>query len=353
MSNHFQSDVRRALRVAFIVACLLMAATRLFGNPVPMPPAFPRPDGDAGPTKVSVGMWASDIVRIDSVEQSFEVGLFVVLRWHDPGLAHSGQGIKTYALDDVWHPKWIAVNGNGSLRQILPEKVEAMPDGTVIYRQQVVGSFIQKLDLREFPFDRQRFCARFAVMGYRPEEIQFVPDESMVAAGCPQGVGIAKTLTLADWKVDAPLAYSEAYHAVPGIQLPGYVFEFPAARLSKYYLLKVLCPLLLIVLMSWTVFWIDPGNGGSQIGVATTSMLTLIAYRFAVGADVPKLPYLTRFDAFTLASTLLVFFALVEVMVTTNLASGGNLQLSRLIDRRCRFIFPILFVISSTIIFFR
>jgi hypothetical protein len=69
-------------------------------------------------------------------------------------------------------------------------------------------------------------------------------------------------------------------------------------------------------MMSWTVFWIDPTNGGPQISVAVTSMLTLIAYRFAIGSEVPKLPYLTRLDGFILAGSLLVFLSLIEVMLT-------------------------------------
>src|SRR4029077_14072485 len=75
--------------------------------------------------------------------------------------------------------------------------------------------------------------------------------------------------------------------------------------------------LLLIVMMSSTGFWIHPTKGGPEISVAVTSMLTLIAYRFAIGSEVPKLPYLTRLDAFILASSLLVFLSLIEVMLTT------------------------------------
>jgi hypothetical protein len=35
----------------------------------------------------------------------------------------------------------------------------------------------------------------------------------------------------------------------------------------------------MIVAMSWLVFWIDPKESGSQINVAITTMLTLIAVR--------------------------------------------------------------------------
>jgi hypothetical protein len=56
-------------------------------------------------------------------------------------------------------------------------------------------------------------------------------------------------------------------------------------------------PLVLIVIMSWCSFWIDPVNANSQISIAVTSMLTLIAYRYAVDTQVPRLPYMTRVDA--------------------------------------------------------
>ena len=56
------------------------------------------------------------------------------------------------------------------------------------------------------------------------------------------------------------------------------VLEFEAHRLLGFYIWKVMIPLVLIVFMSWTVFWIDPVHVAAQIGVATTSMLTFIAY---------------------------------------------------------------------------
>ena len=259
--------------------------------------------------------------------------------------------MKTYALADIWHPELLAANDDGSVKRTLPQKAEVTSDGTVIYRQLFAGSFAQRLDLRAFPFDQHRFGAHFLIVGYRPEEIQFIPDEALVAAGLPQGAGIA-TLTLADWKVDAPAALTQPYQTAPGLQIAGYAFEFHATRLSQYYLLKVILPLLLIVMMSWTVFWIDPTNGGPQISVAVTSMLTLIAYRFSIGSEVPRLPYLTRLDAFILASSLLVFLSLIEVMLTIRLATDNRTDLARIIDR-CRIFFPLVFIGASAAIFLR
>jgi len=124
-----------------------------------------------------------------------------------------------------------------------------------------------------------------------------------------------------------------------------------ASRSMQHYILKVILPLVLIVIMSWTVFWIDPSEGGSQIGVAVTSMLTLIAYRFAIDTQLPRLPYMTRLDAFILISTLLVFLSLIEVLLTTILDNKQQIERAKTIDRYCRVIFPVIFAVASVAIF--
>ena len=82
-------------------------------------------------------------------------------------------------------------------------------------------------------------------------------------------------------------------------------------------------------------------------------MLTLIAYRFALDSDVPKLPYVTRLDAFVLNGTLLVFLSLIEVMVTTKLAANGRRPLAEKVDLHSRWAFPAVFVLLTLLIFFR
>jgi cadmium resistance protein CadD (predicted permease) len=118
-----------------------------------------------------------------------------------------------------------------------------------------------------------------------------------------------------------------------------------------YYAIKIVTPLLLIVAMSWLVFWIDPKELGSNISVAITAMLTLIAYRFSIGELVPKVSYLTRLDYFILGSTLMVFLALLLVIITSNLTKSGQAQLAKSIDKWSRIIFPVMLIIITMIDF--
>lgn len=322
-------------------------------TPSPLPPTPPRPGGDAGPTKVGYAAWIGDITRIDSVEQTFSANMVIVLRWHDPALAHAGPGAKRYALDDIWNPRYLIANEEDSADLSLPEAADVAPDGTAVYRQRIVGTFAQGLNLRAFPFDQDTFRVQFVALGHRPEEIQFAPDDVAVKIGLLHGVSIAEKLTLQDWQVTSTTSHVRPYHVTPGVELASFAVEFSAERRSHHFVIKVILPLILIVAMSWAVFWIEPADASTQFGISVTAMLTLIAYRFAIDGDVPKLPYLTRLDAFVLMSTVLVFLSLIEVMLTTKFANRNRLALAQAIDRRCRWIFPLVFVVGTAVTFLR
>ena len=211
----------------------------------------------------------------------------------------------------------------------------------MIYRQRLWGTFAQPLNLIDFPFDKQQFKIQLAAIGYNMKEIELRPN--------PQGrMGIAE-LSVTDWNILDWQAGAAPYKLIPGndTALPGFSFSFEAERKSEYFVVKVILPLILIVAMSWIVFWIDPKESGIQISVAITTMLTLIAYRFAVGADLPKVSYLTRLDFFILSATILVFASLIEVVVTSTLAGQEKLELARKLDRWSRWLFPATFSVFT------
>jgi hypothetical protein len=297
-----------------------------------------RPDEWKGPTQVHFLVFVIDIDNIDGAAQSFAANIFVSLRWKDERLAQETASLRQMSLDQVWNPRVVLVNEGGIVRTSMPEVVEVSPDGTVTYRQRYYGPLSQPLKLSQFPMDQHRFTIRFAAAGYRSEELDFVPEADIRGTKITGG-GISGELSLPDWTILEHQIAPNPYEPVKGLLVPGFTFEFIAKRSFPYYLWQVVVPLLLIVMMSSTVFWIDPTNVGSQIGIATSSIFTLIAYRFVMAGLLPRLPYMTKMDYFILASTLLVFMALVEVIVTSSLVRSNRERLARNIDRSARVVF--------------
>jgi hypothetical protein len=333
-------------RIHFLLLFFFLVSIRL-AQSAEAPVLIERPAPEAGPTEVSVGIWIVDINNIDSAQQSFSAEIALVLRWKDPRLAHTGSGVVRYPLEQVWHPRVGIANETASVIRKLPDGVEVEPNGTLIYRQRYAGAFTQRLRLQSFPFDRQTFRIQLVAVRYLPNEVRFVPDEDWVRNGLKNAGGIAPSITLPDWTIEKWETRPLSYALTPGLQYSGYVFEFTASRNVQHYVLKVILPLVLIVMMSWSVFWTDPTNSNTQFSIAVTSMLTLIAYRYAVDSQLPRLPYMTRLDVFFLISTLLVFFSLIEVLVTTILDNNQQTARAKKIDRYCRVIVPVIFVIAS------
>jgi hypothetical protein len=116
------------------------------------------------------------------------------------------------------------------------------------------------------------------------------------------------------------------YALAPRHQYSGYAFEFTASRNVQPYVLKVIPDL-------------------TPIPVQLKSR-SASGWRTSV-VSVPLLPYMTRLDVFILASTLLVFFSLIEVVATIILDNTQKKKRAVRIDRYCRFIFPVIFGIAS------
>jgi len=291
--------------------------------------------------KVDVGIYVINIEEVNSAKQSYKATLALDMRWNDPTLVcdsseDKGRVIK-YNLESIWNPSMIIKNEEQIVKQF---QYKAWVDcqGNVDYGEILYGDFVTIANIKEFPFDQRPLKIELVSTEYETSELQFVNDKAIT--------GRAKNFSVTDWHIgEAPVVKSGAYHFKPGNRnLASFVYELTAKRNYNYFVWKIIIPLILIVIMSWAVFWIPPSQLGPQIGLAMTSMLTLIAYRFAIGHVVPNVAYLTRFDKFVFGSTLLVFFAFVEAIICGSLSHSNNDKLAKRIDWYSRFIFPATFV---------
>lgn len=298
-------------------------------------------DGKA--TEVHVVGAVLDVDKINSAEQNFTLNFYAIFRWLDPRLAHDGPGNDIRGLSEVWNPRLTIINTQRYWENTRDE-VEITPEGLVTYRLHVFGDFSQPLDLRNFPQDSHIFEVPVVAAGYRPHEVTLLPDSRVDSF-------ITERLSVADWQVSNMLGASREVTLANGLKLPGFVFSFEGQRLLHHYVIKAIIPLVLIVMMSWVVFWIDPRQVPNQLSLAVTTVLTLIAYHIALSGRLPDIPYLTHMDKFLFSSTVLVFMALIEAVITSHLSSTERLEKARRIDRTARWLFPLLFTSALTFSF--
>ena len=287
-----------------------------------------------GPTEVATMLYVLDVREIDGSRQTFAADIFIRMRWNDSRLASEGN--KTFSLNEVWNPGIQVVN-RITVQSTFPEIVEVDGNGNATYRQRYTGQFSTKMDLKKFPFDRQRISIRFASPGISPAEVRFVPDAES---------GLGNELSITDWRISSWQTRPESYQVSPGGRsVAGFLFEFRAERYFLFFLVQIVVPMALILGMSWIVFWLDPTQPGPRISISITSMLTIVAYRLLLGNFLPRLSFLTRMDYFVFGSTFLVFLSLGVVVWINRLFLAKKEDQGLRLDKHARWIFPALFVL--------
>jgi hypothetical protein len=153
---------------------------------------------------------------------------------------------------------------------------------------------------------------------------------------------MAQNLSMPDFQVTSWKAQQRPYFVIPGENgTAGFIMEIKTERLASYYIWKVIFPLCLIVILSWSPLWIDPTASGTSIGISTTAFLTLVAYLFAVTVLLPRVPYLTRLDQFILLSTLLVISGLIQSVLSAFMVNLNKLILAKDLNFKSRIVYPI------------
>ena len=335
--------MRRLLLVALVALCSEAAGARpanadtQTGDRANL--GAERPDPAGVPTPVEVRAFVADVIDINNVKQEFTADIYITVTWKDSRLA--GATTRKLALTDVWHPKLTIVNER-DLDDLMASVVTVEPDGTITYLMRLIGTLSARMDLREFPYDRQTLSVSVISIGYTPEEIEFRP-----AGELTEGF---EDFSISGWHLTLqrstvrPIVISSTGRNVAHIE-----FKIGAERDVGYYLWVMYVPLVFIVFMAWMVFWIDPSLIPSQIALSTASVFSLIAFRFSIRLSLPAVSYMTRMDKFVLGCTVLVFLALGQAVMTGRLSKQGRDALARKLDRWGRWVYVAAFAAIAII----
>ncbi len=121
------------------------------------------------------------------------------------------------------------------------------------------------------------------------------------------------------------------------------------ARKPGFYLWKVFLPLVIIVALSWSIFWMPEERFAGRSRITATGVLTLVAYQFAFGADQPRIGYLTLLDKTMILSFGLLASSMLESLIVSRL-QDSNPDRALGVDRLSRMIFPAVYAIGLFLI---
>ena len=333
-----------ALLLLFLIPGFAQAAENCS---IPAALANSRPDSGGPPTVVNLILLVIEIKEINDVDQYFTAHFLLDARWKDPRLATSNLAVDNrscrWSLDSIWSPRLAFVNGE-KLDTYRNDIDSVSEDGEVRHIQRHIGIFSSDFDLRQFPQDSQDLVISVVAGGHSTDQVRFLVNE--------EGPVFDHIKAIPGWDISGGSSALNTLNVTAlGTEMSQAQYMLTVERRLGYYIWKVIVPLGLIVAMSWAVFWIDPAHLGPQVTLSSAAVFALIAFQLSLGFMLPKISYLTRIDIYVLGSTILVFAALAEGVLTARLTATGRGPAARSLDRALRWAFPAVFLMIVSIAF--
>jgi len=315
---------------------------------------FALPPNPDGPVLVDLGLYIIAITAINMTDNTFHMEGFLDLVWCDPRLAYSVSQVgeqeeiflEEAALDkmeEMWWPDLVFVNEAG-VSEIENIELLVLPDGTINYQHRFNVELGTNYDLRQFPFDRQLLEVEIESFAWSNEYLVLRQEE--------EKVGFSTDFQIPEWEIMQVEAHVEEKQEVRDRKpFSEFLMTIEVARLSSYYQWKILLPLMILVAISWSVFWMIGDGLADRMSVSLTGILTIVAYQFVVADGLPKVSYFTLMDSILTLSFIMMALTIMQNIYVNTLYLHEKEDAATQWDRLCRWLFPLSYFGGLVIMF--
>ena len=273
-----------AVLIAGLAAPAAAAPNRFAAFPAGLDPnaMLLPPPTDGGPVKVSVALHVLNLSSIDEVRERFQLTGYLLTKWRDPRLTYQPSGpadkFRVLAPDAVWRPKLVIINV-ASPRHTDEESLRVGPDGVLSFAERFDAVLTSTFHLKSFPFDAQNLEVIIHPFTVQQAFVTFAANQFPVWTAAE----FNSYSSLESWRFKSmTFEIGKTASQFGKDTMAEARFEIAVERSYGFYLWKVFLPLLLMVVVSWSVFWFDPPEVSSQVQIAVTTILTIIAFALAI-----------------------------------------------------------------------
>ena len=204
------------------------------------------------------------------MRQSVTVGIVLL------GVANISERAGTWDADYYLYESWAPTPGFTPQTEVVNESNRIdeqfddteLRDGRCVRTRRIRSTLRDAFKLKLFPFDRQVLHLQLSDAQYDLRQVQY--DDHPAVLGVEDSVAS----DLPGWKQDGALSFSKAVQrfrwesGAPDYTLG--VFAIDVRRHVTYHLIKFFLPLLVVLVVAFAVFWIDPDDLGSAMSIGVT-----------------------------------------------------------------------------------
>eukprot|EP00795_Rhopilema_esculentum_P002077 gene2077-17647_t len=270
-----------------------------------------RPFYGEKPVEVIIDCHVLSFGDINEVEMEYTLDVYFLQIWFDPRFNVSDKRYENATveligpqLQDLWLPDTIFVNSKRSKFHAITIDNRFLTiylsDGMIAYHSRITMTAACRMDLRRYPFDTQQCKLAIESYGHDQNQVKYTWRQDQ---GCRHECNKVYIYDkdMANFEILEAKKTKEAtvYHAENFSKATA---SFVFRRRRQYFIFRIYIPSILIVMVSWSTFWISQDAVPARAGICITTILTLITMLGVVNTNMPKVSYIKAIDLYLLVS---------------------------------------------------
>ncbi len=166
----------------------------------------------------------------------------------------------------------------------------------------IQANLVSPIDLKKFPFDKQKLEIIIEDKKKPMEELEYVPNL--------EETGIDDSITFIGWNMEDWKAYSKKhYYDVYDETYSQYVFEIPISRIKINAVFKTFLPITFIILVMLSSFVLDPDKITTRLAMVGSALVASVMFHVSIANQIPPVGYLTFIDKFMVLTYFVILLS--------------------------------------------
>ncbi|XP_060595428.1 cys-loop ligand-gated ion channel-like isoform X8 [Ruditapes philippinarum] len=260
----------------------------------------------AGKVKVEIVVQFFKVGEIDTLKEQFNADVIVKAKWREPTL--DGQQTAADAIDfaRLWSPKLYIENSLGDPKEQIRHRIIYNEKGEAfIYEKRVAkGTFMENLELDDFPFDVQDLT--ITVASELPiSECELVEDRDEHHV-----VNRQSFVDEQEWHLYVHTECNKKELVIDqvdnSVKRSALSVKCRAARRPGYFVWNIFMITFLICSLAFATFSVEKTLPQNRLQLSFTLVLTAVAFKSVVNSSLPRISYLTYMDKYLLVSMVML-----------------------------------------------
>ncbi|XP_059178683.1 cys-loop ligand-gated ion channel-like isoform X3 [Physella acuta] len=257
--------------------------------------------------KVQVCVQFFKVGEIDTLKEQYTADVIVRARWREPSL--DGQLSEGGDITDIrkyWNPKLYIENSYGDHKEMFRYRVVFNDKGEAYMSEKrtVKGTFMENLELDDFPFDVQDLTVTVA-SEFPYTEVEVVEDFEN-----HHMVNKQSFVDEQEWHLYSHTECIQRELTIdqfdPSVRRSAVSVKCRAARRPGYFVWNIFMITFLICTLSFATFSVEKDLPQNRLQLSFTLVLTAVAFKSVVNQSLPRISYLTYMDKYLLASMFMM-----------------------------------------------